>query len=267
MKTTKRCQSPFLAVLAFLCLCACQIETEDEGGDLIKVNLPLDTDAVTLDLSEGRYYSLSTGEEVTGPAGDNWDIVLESHGGAFFILTNSGITADETAAWTETAQSGGGGVWFTNSKDFRAVTLAAQRIIPAGGDEYEPYTVDAGRWTMSMAAAPVRQFLNVMTYVGYPTGNDTYPLSGDGSGLSAENCFRRYDVSQMSASYSPYLFNRMESYSMGGGMPPVYGPTKRVYIVRHGDGTSYSKVQLSEVYREPGSPSHFVMQVRYAPVE
>jgi outer membrane receptor for ferrienterochelin and colicins len=33
-----------------------------------------------------------------------------------------------------------------------------------------------------------------------------------------------------------------------------------------GDGRTYSKVQLSEVYREAGTPSLFVMQVRYEPV-
>jgi hypothetical protein len=50
-------------------------------------------------------------------------------------------------------------------------------------------------------------------------------------------------------------------------MPPKYTPTNQVYIVRHGDGQSYSKVQLSEVYLESGNPSHFVMQVRHEPVE
>jgi hypothetical protein len=52
------------------------------------------------------------------------------------------------------------------------------------------------------------------------------------------------------------------------GMPPGYTPTNQVYIVRHGDGQSYSKVQLSEVYLERGTdPSHFVMQVRHEAIE
>jgi hypothetical protein len=250
---------------------ACPVEPEDEGGDLIEVSLPLDTNAVALDLSKGRYYSLSSGEEVSSPAGDNWDIALESHGGAFFILTNSGVTAVETAAWTGTAQSGLGGVWFTDKTDFDAVT-AAMAVIPAADSEYKPYTVDAGRWTTAMAADPVRQFLNVITYVGYPTGDNAYPKTGDGSGLSPENCFKRNDVGSggMSASYSPYLFNKKEAYYMGGGMPPSYTPTKQVYIIRHGDGVTHSKLQLSEVYREAGTgnnPSLFVMQVRHELVE
>jgi hypothetical protein len=74
----------------------------------------------------------------------------------------------------------------------------------------------------------------------------------------------------MTADYSPYLFNKKQAYTMGGGMPPKYGPTKQVYIVRHGDGERYSKLQLSEVYREPGignNPSLFVLELRYKPVE
>jgi hypothetical protein len=68
------------------------------------------------------------------------------------------------------------------------------------------------------------------------------------------------------AVYSPYNFDKKQAYRMTG-MPPNYTPTKQVYIVRHGDGEGYSKVQLSEVYREPGEPSEFVMRVRHEPVE
>jgi hypothetical protein len=253
-----------------LALAACQVEPEDTGGTLIEASLPLDTATTEVDLSRGRYYSLSTGAEVSNPAGDNWDLALESHGGAFFILTNSGATAAETAAWTGAAQSGLGGVWFTGSTDFDSVSAVSQAVIPAAGSEYGPYTVDAERWTTAMAADPVRQFLNVTTYVGYPAGDNAYPKTGNGSGLSQENCFKRYDVTEMNASYSPYLFNKMEAYYMGGGMPPSYSPTNQVYIVRHGDGVKHSKVQLSEVYREPGAgnnPSLFVLQARYALVE
>jgi hypothetical protein len=261
-----------LLFVLLLVLAACQVEPEKEGGHLIEASLPLDTNAAALDLSKGRYYSLSTGAEVTSPSGGNWDIALESHGGAFFILTNSGATAVETAAWTGAVQSGQGRVWYTGSTDFDAVSAASQAVIPAVDSEYAPYTEDAERWVTAMAADPVRQFLNVMTYAGYPTGSGVYPPTGDGSGLSPENCFKRYDVGSggMSASYSPYLFNKKEAYYMGGGMPPSYSPTKRVYIVRHGDGVKHSKVQLSEVYREAGignNPSLFVLQLRYEVVE
>jgi hypothetical protein len=249
-------------ILLAFCFTACPVEPEDEGGNIITASLPINT----ADFGGRRYYSLSSGEEAANPGGGDWDIALESSYGAFFILTNSGVTAAET----ETASSGLGGVWFTGSTDFGAVTSADQRAVPAAGDEYEPYTQDAYRYTMVMAAEPVRQILNVITYVGYPDLAKGYPKKGDGSGLDADNCFRRFDVAEMTADYSPYLFNKRQAYTMGGGMPPKYGPTKQVYIVRHGDGKGHSKVQLSEVYREPGigsKPSLFVMRVRHVMVE
>jgi hypothetical protein len=109
---------------------------------------------------------------------------------------------------------------------------------------------------MVMAADPVRQIMNVITYAGYP----------DGDGLTVETCFK-YHVPGDMAVYSPYDFNKKQAYRMVG-MPPNYTPTGQVYIVRHGDGVKYSKLQVSEVYLERGAdPSHFVIQVRHAPVE
>jgi hypothetical protein len=108
---------------------------------------------------------------------------------------------------------------------------------------------------MVMAAEPVKQILNVITYAGYPSGD----------GLTPETRFGYHAPGDM-AVYSPYDFNKKQAYTMRG-MPPNYTPTKQVYIVRHGDGVKYSKVQLSEVYREAGSPSLFVMQIRHGPVE
>jgi hypothetical protein len=222
---------------------ACPVEPEDEGGDLIEISLPIDGSGTR------HYYDLSTGREVSNPSGNTWDLALEAHGGAFFVLTNSGVTAAETSS------SGLGGVWFTNATDFDAVTTADQAVIPEAGSEYAPYTADVYRYTMVMAADPVRQILNVITYAGYPSGN----------GLTAETCFR-YNTPGDMAVYMPYNFNKKQAYSMRG-MPPNYTPTKEVYIVRHVVGEKYSKVQLSEVYLERGSPSHFVMQVRHEPVE
>jgi hypothetical protein len=109
---------------------------------------------------------------------------------------------------------------------------------------------------MVMAADPVEQLLNVITYAGYP----------EGDGLSVASCFKYHFPGDM-AIYSPYKFNKKQPYTMTG-MPPNYTPTKQVYIVRHGDGEQYSKAQLSEVYLERGTdPSHFVMQVRHEMVE
>ncbi|MDR1507450.1 MAG: hypothetical protein LBI67_10160 [Treponema sp.] len=64
----------------------------------------------------------------------------------------------------------------------------------------------------------------------------------------------------------PYLFDRKQFFSMKG-MPPNYTPNYRVYIIRHGNGTDYSKVQISDVYLEYDSRtmsnSVFVLQIRH----
>jgi hypothetical protein len=242
----------FLAALTVLFFCACSTESDDDdGGAEININLPIDG-------TGGRhYYSLSSGTEVSSPSGGNWDIALEAHDGAFFVLTNSGVTAGETSP----ASSGLGGVWFTNSTSFSAVTTAAQAVLPAAGNEYEPYTVDCTRYVMAMAAEPVQQTLNVITYLGYPDSDNP-----DHDGSSAANYLNRTDPDMSNlAAYVPYLFNKRQAYTMRG-MPPSYTPTMRVYIVRHGDGVSCSKVQMSEAYREPGEPSLFVLRLKYEPV-
>jgi hypothetical protein len=224
--------------LAGLCFTACPVEPDDEGGAVIEVSLPIDG-------SGGRhYYALSSGEEVA-PAGGNWDIALEARDGSFFILTNSGVTTP----------GGQGRVWFTEKKDFDAVQWSdAVTVLTGGLSEYEPYTEDTLRYTMVMAPEPVPQTLNVMTYVGYPSGN--------GLGPATPFEYTAPDMGNM-ASFSPYLFNKKHAYTMKG-MPPNYSSTMRVYVVRHGDGAACSKVQLSEVYREPGTPSLFVLRLKYA---
>jgi hypothetical protein len=223
----------------------CAAEPEDRGGNLIEISLPIDGSG------ERHYYDLSSGAEVASPGMDNWDLALEAHDGAFFVLTNSGVTAAELSS------SGLGGVWFTDRADFGAVTAADQKVTPAEGSEYAAYTADVYRYTMVMAAEPVKQILNVITYAGYP--------SGDGLAPATRFEYNPPDQGNM-ASFVPYLFNKRQAYRMQG-MPPNYTPTSQVYIIRHGDGQSYSKVQLSEVYLESGDPSHFVIQVRYELME
>ena len=67
----------------------------------------------------------------------------------------------------------------------------------------------------------------------------------------------------------PYLFNGKQFYTMVG-MPPNYGPTYRAYLVRHGNGAEYSKVQISDVYLEYDSQdmasSVFVLKILHEPV-
>jgi hypothetical protein len=234
--------------LLSLCFIACPTEAEEEPFDGIEIGLPIDGSGTR------HYYRLSPRQEVT-PSGSNWDIALEAHDGAFFILTNSG----DTAAALGAGASGLGGVWFTESTSFDAVTSKDQRVQSPAGDlaDLADYTTDKKRYVMVMAAEPVEQFLNVITYAGYISGN----------GMTPEDPFQ-YNAVDMSnlASFIPYRFNKREAYSMKG-MPPVYTPTMRVYVVRHGDGTAYSKLQLSEIYREPGTPSRFVMKLRHGALE
>jgi hypothetical protein len=241
----KRPHALILIIMAALALLAVCSQDSDDSFDGIQISLPIDG-------SGGRHYcALSTGEEVT-PAWDNWDIAFEAHNNCFFILTNSGDTALDLGA------AGGGGVWFTDSTDFGAVNSVSQRVIPPSGGEYEPYTEDAVRWAMVMGAEPVKQFLNVITYLGYPGSDD--PLH---DGASQATYFQRKDpAAGAMASFVPYLFNKRQAFTMHG-MPPDYAPTRQVYVIRHGDGAAYSKLQLSEVYLEPGDAYRFILRVRH----
>jgi hypothetical protein len=104
-----------------------------------------------------------------------------------------------------------------------------------------------------MGSEAVKQFLNVMTYLGYPGGD----------GLSDTTHFTRKEPDGGGmASFVPYLFDRRQAFTMRG-MPPSYTPTRQVYFVRHGGGAGYSKIQLSEVYLEPGDTYRFILRVRH----
>jgi hypothetical protein len=218
-----------VVLAAALCLLACPSEEDADGETGINARLPVRD-------GSRSYYSLATGQRVDNPAGTNWDIALESHDNSFFILTNSGVTALE-------ANSGGqGSVWYTEKTTF--VDARRTDAVTASLGEYEPYTADVYRWAMVMAAEPVKEILNVITYLGYPSG----------SGTEADFFNRKEPDQSGMASFVPYNFDKKQAYTMRG-MSPSYTPTNRVYIIRHGDGQAWSKIQLSEVYLEPGDPS------------
>jgi hypothetical protein len=243
MKPAAKLFAAFAVALAVtFCLLACQTEEDSGGNTGISARLPVRD-------GSRSYYSLSTGRKVDNPAGTGWDLALESHNNSFFILTNSGVTA------LETNSGGQGGVWYTEKTNFASAGKAD--AVTASLGEYEPYTADVYRWAMIMAAEPVKEILNVITYLGYPSGG----------GTSAEDFFNRKEPDQSGmASFVPYNFDKKQAYTMRG-MPPSYTPTKRVYIVRHGDGVTHSKIQLSEVYLEPGDPSQFVLRIKHELVE
>jgi hypothetical protein len=241
---------PVLAVLtAALCLVfgSCETEAgEEEAFDGLVLTLAYDG-------SDGEYfYSLTDGTEITGPAGmasTAWDISVEAHDNSFFILTNSGVTA----MWYGTG--GQGGVWFTDSKNFNAVTSAGQRVIPGSESEYAPYTEDVTRYAIVMGGTPVKETLNVITYLGYNNDDE------EGAGLTSTKPFTPYPMVDRNT-YVPYDFTKKQAYSMLG-MPPSYTPTNQVYIVKHGDGQGYSKLQLADAYIERNS---FVLKINYAVV-
>jgi hypothetical protein len=166
-----------------------------------------------------------------------------SHDAGVFALTNSGITAAALGS------GGKGGVWYTGKKDFAPVTLAAAEKNPP--PEYAPYAADVKRYAMIMGADPVEETMNVMTYLGYRDSDKDEAVHGK-YGETSGNPFLAEQMGSggMNASYSPYKFNKMAFYSMGGGMPPKCAPTNQVYVILHGDGLTHSKVQFPEVYLE-----------------
>jgi hypothetical protein len=177
-----------------------------------------------------RFFSLSTGEEVTDEAAIKspaWDIAFE---GTRLIYTNSGASAGAY-------NSGGfGGIWHTNSKDFAAVE--PDDLID-DDPVYTPYHQDVKRWEMNMSGTYERR-LNVMTYKGYGTETAT-----GNNGLTQGSAFGlgyAYDKQQF------YINPPLPNGSLR--MPPDFQITNWVYIIRHGNGAQYSKLQITRFVRD-----------------
>jgi hypothetical protein len=245
--------APVFYVLFLVCyVSACAVEPEDSGGG-ITVSL------FVYGEERPRYFSLSGGTEITDPgliASAAWDIALESHDSSFFVLTNSGVTAADLGS------GGNGAVWHTGKTDFASVVLADAVTNPP--EEYRPYTQDVRRWAIAMGADPVRETLNVMTYLGYPGGD-----APETNGETEATPFQRLDPVRdsgggMDPAYKPYLFNKKQFYEMRG-MPPTYIPTGQVYVIRHGDGKAHSKFQIPDGYLEynPQKPLEAFFVLRF----
>jgi hypothetical protein len=167
-------------------------------------------DSITVPAGQIRYFSLSDGKEITDPGSKNWDIAFDYNR---LIYTNSGDTAADLES------GGSGGVWFTGTTDFDLVSSIN------GTDFSLPFTVDTKRYTSPAAemGAPSLNRLNVMTYVGYGGGDGNTP----GTALT------------------DYQYNQDQFYDANlSTMPPTYNLTKRVYIIKHGNGTDHSKLQI-----------------------
>ncbi|SIQ12268.1 HmuY protein [Alkalispirochaeta americana] len=195
---------------------------------------------VALTVPDGgiRFVTLATGSvSASGDedlaASDRWDLALDS---GRFIYTNSGATADHYSS------GGEGGVWYTGKTSLDEVHSVT------GATFAGVYNTDALRWidypAMMGGSRPVR--MNVMTYVGY----DNEPHS-DGTA----------DGSESDPFSAIFLYNQEEYYYNAGGMPPDFRVRNRVYIVRHGDGSGYSAVQVSGL--ENGEDSSRIYELQY----
>jgi hypothetical protein len=244
----------FLVFLLALCAVAfflgCPTEPEDEkpnyGGEV--KSLP----GVSLTAADGvKYYSLSTGLEVTGDDSETnkWDIAFSR---TRLIYTNSGASAKG-----EGTGKGNGGVWHTEKTDLAAVSDADKEDFTI---EDVSYNVDVARYLFTgMGAAPTTQtLLNVMTYVGYGYGDGS---TNDIGGYTLVDMTPNYSGYPDTGPLSDYKYNAHQYYISGGGMGSYISPEDGgpVYIIRHGDGVHYSKIQI--VYEYASSKDNW--QVTY----
>jgi hypothetical protein len=209
----------------------CPTDPEDEepnyGGE-VKALPP-----VSLLKDEGtKYYSLSTGEEVTGNDihTNKWDIAFLR---TRLILTNSGDTA------TKLESDGAGGVWYTEKTELSKVSSDDKK----GGDHpiLKDYITDQKRYTSTGMLGATEQFLNVMSYVGYRNEEEK-------DGKTAENYLG--NKADDPSGTMPYLYNKKQFYdsvaSHGeSNTGPTLVPSNQVYIIRHGDGKNYSKIKIN----------------------
>jgi hypothetical protein len=197
---------PILLGCVFFLFTACPNEP-DESDDGLSLG-----SVTAIENQTPEYYSLSSGEKVDADkiTSADWDIAFSF---GRMIYTNSGAT--EAAL----GSGGQGGVWATGKTDFAAVSS------PDGADFSLPYAADTERYTSPAAemGEPVLNRLNVISYAGY----------GKGSGDTVEDPL------------TDYKYNAKQYYSANlSTMPPVYSMTNQVYIIKHGDGVHYSKLQI-----------------------
>jgi hypothetical protein len=183
----------------------------------------------TIKDGEKKYFSLSTGEEVSGEDRftQAWDIAFE---GTRLIHTNSGDTA-------KALSSGGmGAVWHTDKTVFEDVTMAdAVKDDPF----YKDYNTDTTRWLNNMMGIAARR-VNVMSYAGYV--DEDKPAKNGMTEATHFDIHHKYDKKQFYAN----TFQADGSMTM----PPDFYTTMQVYIIKHGTGTEHSKVQVTEFTRE-----------------
>jgi hypothetical protein len=233
----------------FLCLAAMVFAgamfsgcpTDPETGGVADLG-NLDGPVRILD-GETRYYSLATGQETLSPASPDWDIAFTYDR---LIYTNSGDTA------TALGSNGNGGVRYTGRTDFIAVTLADavdDNSSAYWDSDLADYQTDKTVYATPSAeemGAGLPRTLNVMTFIGYGAGNGS-----------------------QASPFEDYLYNKKQFYRMvpGSGMPPQFEILNQVYIIKHGDGAGYSKIQVTSMEAvATGKGSMRIYQINYAPL-
>ena len=213
----------FLLIVGCTLFFACPADSDRSDGE----------GNLTISVSTGsgpKYFSLTTGEEITG---DNikttaWDIGFQR---SRLIYTNSGATAAKLDS------HGQGAVWYTEQFVFDDVT-SPDDAVTNDTTLLKGYTTDVSRWIKSMTIDEV--CVNVIGYVGYE--NETQ----NGAGDSRETPLASFQ-------YNKKQFYKSKSYD----------PSNRVYIIKHGDGVTYSKIQITE-YESNTSEKSDTYVIKYA---
>jgi hypothetical protein len=213
-------------------------DSEDEDSSRLEETIDLENGVYTLTFQvpegEVRYLNLNTAEWVTGSAAiasPDWDIAFHA---SRRIYTNSGDTA------TDLDSGGYGGVWFTNTTDFDAVSSEDDKatVDTANPDfNYELYFQDVKRHVVIMGVT-YYNCLNVMSYAGYPD-EDTYNGLTLDKALAGNGALVSYDYNKKQYYINPPMPDG------GLRMPPQFEATGQVYIIRHGNAADFSKLQIS----------------------
>jgi hypothetical protein len=221
----------FLSVAALLCAALFFLGCPTDPGDEPNYGGDEETLSIVVAAADGvAYYSLSTGQKVAGT--ESWDIAFRR---SRLIFTNSGATA----AYPDVVSTGSGGVWHVTKTNLADVTVDdAVKDDPL----YGPYNTDVVRYATGMTGVgPIR--MNIMTFVGYSNEDEN-------DGLSLESFFD-----------TPYAYDKKQFYN-STGMPPVMSVSNQIYIIKHGDGSKYSKIQIT-AYESNNTTSTDTYQIKY----
>jgi hypothetical protein len=222
--------------MALFCAAALFLGCPTEAGDNTNYGIgnPIEEEIVITTADGTKYFSLTAEglipvTDTAKIASKEWDIAFQR---SRLIFTNSGATADSVSS------GGDGGVWFTDKTDFASVS-DGDRVVDftkEGYAEYEEFTKDVVKYTSATASSR----LNIMTYVGYAGGTGTQ-----------EDWYKTNTPSSNPppADFLPYMYNKkhfVSMTSMSGPNGAEYELSNQVYVIKHGDGVHYSKVQITE---------------------